>query len=841
MPETTPQTRQKFSVEQNTLGIKDLDTKESKSDIFKIEAAANLLRKSLNKSCGVNSSWLLSTIRDILDEPVPDLEMHSFVFEDSADAANWNAKVIRENEGDYEATVKTMSNSALTPGSEFRSVDTLEKLLKHRDDWSEIKTILKDGCWYPLEQYLDDTSRKEDIDAMIVRGNHQSTASVESQKIIKKNIGKEVVRSYLVPIPIPFIQEIKGAQIIPIGLARQFTVDEDGNPKVKHRVTQDLSFTPPSGYSVNTAQRDELLSECCYGQCLRRVIHMIVALRLKFPGKTIFIIKYDFDAAYRRLHCHPQHAVKCIILFGNLAYILSRLPFGAAAGPSLYSTISEAVFELCNDILQENTWDPDGLHSEYYFDKLYPPEKLSDDIEFGEAMPLAVDFPIRERYCDGYIDDSIGVCVDHDNNVKKCQQALPLAIDTFMRPRTDNETVFREDHIQPTKLKGEGTPTERRVVLGWLLCTRELRIYLPITKAIYWTQNIKELLTPDKLVRAKELEQLIGKLNHIGFILPHSRYFLNRIRHLFYLAKKFGPQKIKERVHKDLILWQKFLEQSSQVGTNLNLITYSKWSTKICTDACEHGLGGWNTSNGICWRIPLPNWMIGKFHINFLEFLAAWIGIWIELLNCPKSYMRILCLTDSSSALGWLYKSNFCPDSQKYNDIVARKLATTMMEKEAALYSQHIKGSSNTIADSLSRDQHLSSKKLIFALNAIYESQVQTDLTMLQQVPSEITCFLASLKDGETKNLGSQVARTPSRLGALLGLDDSWRNVVSKIRSLTDSTSKESLSSCPLLRQALEEIKMGKQNWTNYSAAPLEVPFLAYARPSGRTYGGIRS
>ena len=101
------------------------------------------------------------------------------------------------------------------------------------------------GCWYPLDKYLDDENRLSDIEAMIARGNHCSTASKESEKIIAKNILKEVVRSYLIPIPINFVKEIKGAQIIPIGLARQFTADEEGNPKGKHRVTQDLSFTPP--------------------------------------------------------------------------------------------------------------------------------------------------------------------------------------------------------------------------------------------------------------------------------------------------------------------------------------------------------------------------------------------------------------------------------------------------------------------------------------------------------------------------------------------------------------------------------------------------------------------
>ena len=143
--------------------------------------------------------------------------------------------------------------------------------------------------------------------------------------------------------------------------------------------------------------------------------------------------------------------------------------------------------------------------------------------------------------------------------------------------------------------------------------------------------------------------------------------------------------------------------------------------------------------------------MLGRYHINFLEFLASWIGIWIELLTSTEKYQRILCLTDSSSALGWLYKANFCPDSQKHNDTVARKLAEEMLEHEAALYSQHIKGSSNTIADSLSRDHSISTKKLTFALNGIYKTQVPQGLKMLEPVPDKITSFLTSFKDGETR------------------------------------------------------------------------------------------
>ena len=624
----------------------------------------------------------------------------------------------------------------------------------------------------------------------------------------------------------------------PMGLQKQKTVDETGKVIDKYRMTHDLSFPTQSGNSVNNTTIEELLMECFYGQCLRRIIHMIVAQRNAFRNTSIYIIKYDFDAAYRRLHVHPTFAVRAITVLSDLAYILTRLPFGSAAAPSIYSCFSEAIFELANDLLQDEEWDPEKIHSSYT-SKLHKKEPLDENIPFDETVPLLVKFPLRERYCDGYIDDGILLAVDKNNNVKKCQKALPIATDVVMRPLATTENEAGDPSIQYRKLKGEGTPSERRRVLGWILCTRTLRVYLPPEKAIYWIQQINTILSMDK-IKKKDLESLIGKLNHVGFILPHSRYFLNRLRHLFFLAQKFGPQPINNRVREDLKLWINFLESSAQLGTSMNLIVFAKWSIRICTDACEHGIGGWNPITKKGWRIKLPNYMLGRYHINFLEFLAAWIGVWIEMLENKQKYTRYLCLTDNSCAIGWLYKANFCPDSQKVNDVVARKMAEVLMDNECCLFSQHIKGSSNVIADALSRDHHLPDKQLTFALNAIYPKQTTKALTISPTVPNEIISFLELFKDGTINTKASLVQQTPSKLGALLAGCDSWTSVVSKINTLTRFHQKDESSSCPLLQAALDETRKGQLTEDSCEAPQSVPPFPMFARPSGRTYGGAR-
>lgn len=134
-----------------------------------------------------------------------------------------------------------------------------------------------------------------------------------------------------------YIQFLEEAEVIPIGVAFQKSISEEGEIIDKPRITHDLSFNTESGTSVNDRTIDSLLTECVYGQCLRRILHRIQLMRRTYPDMTILLAKFDLDAAYRRLHTHPKHAVKAITIVEKLAYILIRLPFGAAAGPSVYS------------------------------------------------------------------------------------------------------------------------------------------------------------------------------------------------------------------------------------------------------------------------------------------------------------------------------------------------------------------------------------------------------------------------------------------------------------------------------------------------------------------------
>ena len=79
----------------------------------------------------------------------------------------------------------------------------------------------------------------------------------------------------MLPVTMEYVPKIKGASVIPVGLAPQLTIDANGNKQVKRKTTNDASFNPPSKQSLNERIDRDLLVNCFYGHCLIIILHAI--------------------------------------------------------------------------------------------------------------------------------------------------------------------------------------------------------------------------------------------------------------------------------------------------------------------------------------------------------------------------------------------------------------------------------------------------------------------------------------------------------------------------------------------------------------------------------------
>ena len=81
---------------------------------------------------------------------------------------------------------------------------------------------------------------------MMQRGNYKSASDPENAATLFKNYQKEVLYGWMLPVTMECVPKIRGASVIPVGVALQFTIDANGEKQVKGRITHDASFNSPS-------------------------------------------------------------------------------------------------------------------------------------------------------------------------------------------------------------------------------------------------------------------------------------------------------------------------------------------------------------------------------------------------------------------------------------------------------------------------------------------------------------------------------------------------------------------------------------------------------------------
>jgi hypothetical protein len=123
---------------------------------------------------------------------------------------------------------------------------------------------------------------------------------------------------------------------------------------------------------------------------------------------------------------------------------------------------------------------------------------------------------------------SMTVGIPGSDHLERVDKATVLAIHTIAHPRHKDEPIPREWMESVSKLAAEGGHEEIKLVLGWILDFRRLMVSLPKNKAVAWGSEILTLLQKGETTSA-ELESNIGRMVHVGMILPKIHHFLGRL------------------------------------------------------------------------------------------------------------------------------------------------------------------------------------------------------------------------------------------------------------------------------------------------------------------------
>jgi hypothetical protein len=704
--------------------------------------------------------------------------------------------------------------------------------------------MLSQGSTFPLKDQDVETNLK-DFDGALSYGNHKSAK--RDHKTLLGHLNKELSKGWIIPLLPSDARKIPNALISPLGVVTQSTINEHGEIIPSSRVTHDLSFPGKfSQSSVNSRTDFEQLEPCRYGHMLLRTIHQIVALRLKHPSDPIVMQKIDFKSAYRRQHLNAKTAVQCmstIEIEGVVLVLLNlRLSFGGSACPSEWCVISETLTDLANKILNHKDWDPTTIFPSL-INKVPKTVILGDDIQYAKARPLLVNVPTEEvGMSDVYIDDicTVGVLGDGDKEREmKLKSSVLLAMDIMGRPCSELEPLPRDPLPSIDKLLSEAGLSETKCLLGWVLDTRHLRVRLHSEKYEQWTKQIKEILEPEgALISKKVLEVTLGRLNHAASILPMTRHFLSRLSYVVSKANYFKPINLKSQIKEDLKLWIDILDKLKS-GISMNLLTFRPPDIIIWTDACEYGIGGYSHPRGRAWTWPIPEELKDRAHINILEFMAAFVGIWVEILEGlapPESC--ILAFGDNTSAIGWLHKSKYRLEGENDHSVtakltVARKLASVIIDHEIRLFSQWFPGEHNEVAAFLSRHPHDRNDDLTLSITSSFSSQVPKGFKV-SPLPREIESFIYNvlLKLPKTQPQHQDINSSDQVYGG------SGRTSCPQLGSTTiSSLNRWNLqqagqeSSVSLRRASEKDLPKEVKDWLQ---AQSEIPSACWHRPSWR-------
>ena len=463
-----------------------------------------------------NFSPLIRLLHSIMNQPIVKLKDPPLRFDLSIEAAIHNKKVLESVNNSVDRLIHTCSPSILNYGSEFKSVSILQPLLHRHRNWENFKKILEDGSTFPLEP-IDEETRQKDFSASLTYGNHKS--AMFKHDVLMTSMSKESKRGWVLPLLPDHASQLAGATVSPMGIVHQSTINEKGEIIPSNRVTHDLSFPGKfSTQSVNSRTKMQELSPCQYGHMFLRCIHYIMQIRLTNPNLPIVMQKVDFKSAYRRVHLNASTATQCMSQIKHpdhphIVLLPIRLTFGGSACPSEWCVVSEMVTDLANRILNHKPWDP-AILKPTLADKVPTTSLLPQDIPFAQGRPLLmVDPSIAEEtgQADVYVDDicTIGLLRDEEAEYK-LKLATLLALEVVGRTSNTSDpstSIIRENLVSLNKLQAEAGLSERKILLGWELDTRQLTVRLTQEKYTTWTRQIHEILTANGKTSKKVLEK----------------------------------------------------------------------------------------------------------------------------------------------------------------------------------------------------------------------------------------------------------------------------------------------------------------------------------------------
>ena len=137
---------------------------------------------------------------------------------------NHNSKILSAFNRNLGDAIKSQKLSPLDYGSGFQYLPGIVELFSRHERENIILDIIQIGSQYHLSPIYEAT-RKFDLEAMLIRGNHRSSKSTLNAASLEKSMDKEVKHGWELPLTIYLVFHVKDAGFFPLEADKQFSIN----------------------------------------------------------------------------------------------------------------------------------------------------------------------------------------------------------------------------------------------------------------------------------------------------------------------------------------------------------------------------------------------------------------------------------------------------------------------------------------------------------------------------------------------------------------------------------------------------------------------------------------
>ena len=356
-------------------------------------------------------------------------------------------------------------------------------------------------------------------------------------------------------------------------------------------------------------------------------------------GRGAHMVKADIKEAYRMVPVHPADRDLLGVRWGKEVFVDRVLPFGLRSAPKIFSAVADAAqWILCQQ----------GVS------------------------------PILH-----YLDDFIWVSKSHAEAAAKKERVVA----TCKRLGIP---------LEPIKLVG---PTTCLPYLGIEVDTEAMQLRLPLEK-LSKLRSLLDIVAGKKAMSKRELQSLVGLLQHATKVVKPGRSFMRRIHAL--LAQDGGhirPDhfiRLNIATRADILWWQTFIEEWN--GISLMWVTNTQEpDIRVVSDAS----GSWG-----CGAHCLPQWFAFQWtpelRTESIQVKELFPVVAAAALFGRQWKGKVVQFVVDNKAVVDILKEGYSRESHLMHMI--RMLVFFACHFQFWWTAEHIPGRENTLADAISRN-----------------------------------------------------------------------------------------------------------------------------------------